>query len=527
MSYSDDIASLSRKPTYICRLYLDSTISGGTEEFITLGEIPSTEGYLPCVNRIDWVAARAAIEGGLGYFGIPVIHATDFNYGSKGTFFGKLIASNDYFLNRICEIYVGYWSHGETFNLSNFQKRTYFIKTIKGPNNKGAVSIELSDALSRLNDSQVPAATEGELDASITDSQTGSVDITDNAGFSASGGYALIDDEIVAYSGITGGDSITISSRGQGGTTAEAHDADAPVRVIYQDNGNVVDVIRTLIENETEIDHASYIPDADWNTQRDDFLASDTVDLWVIEPTKASEIIEKLAEQTYLNIWWDDAAQEIKLKAIGPSLASIGAWNDADNILDGKVIVKRDNKKIISEVWIYFGKIDKVKGNDPKNFDSVYKKSNADIETGLGEPRIKKIFADSVPNTGTGTAAKIAGRLIGQNNKPLEIQLLVDAKDSGINVGDAITIQTSLLQDKEGDPTPVIMRVYEKKPRDNNRYQYKLIRSGQDAGDRYARIGPDTLNDYTSESTTNQDNYGFISDNDPDMSNGDDPYLIL
>ena len=44
---------------------------------------------------------------------------------------------------------------------------------------------------------------------------------------------------------------------------------------------------------------------------------------------------------------------------------------------------------------------------------------------------------------------------------------------------------------------------------------------------RYAVIGPDTLNDYTSESDANKAAYAFIADSVTlKMSNGDDPYLI-
>jgi len=342
----------------------------------------------------------------------------------------------------------------------------------------------------------------------------------------------MIGSEIVAYSGVTGGDSITISTRGQGGTDAEAHDATDPVRNIYQAAGNVIDEIRTLIEDFTDIDHATYIDDTAWNTERDTFLASESVELWVTEPTSVDKIIDKLANQSYLNMWWDDENQDIRVKALGPSLTSILTWTDEDNILDAKISIKRDQRQVLTGVWIYYGKLDKTGSNSAQNFDSIYINEDTGLQTALGEEKIKKLYADYLPNTGSATASKISGRLIEQNRLPIEISLYVDAKDSAVQVGDAITLVTSILQDVDGYSDPVICRVIERAEKENNRYFYKLIKTGQEATDRYKWIsntiaGVDDLGDYTTESIANQNKYAFICDTDDEMSNGDDPYLIL
>ena len=525
MTYSAGISALSRKKTVIVKLNLDSETY-----WITLGDIPYDQGYKPCVNDIEWIPTRAAVSGGLGYFGEIVIRAKDFPFnqdGAQGSYFGRMIADNTYYLNRLIDVYVGFYEFGDTFNLSNFQKRTYFLKRIDGPDDRGRVSFYASDVISRLKEAEVPVATDGNLNASITDSTTGTINITDNTGFSNTGGYATIDDEIVSYTGTSGSDSITGVVRAQGGTKAESHDANAPVRDIYNNNANVVDVIRDIIEDFSDIDHATYLPDADWNTEKSTYLASETVDLWVTEPTSLDKVISQLAMESFINVWWDDANQEIKLQALGPSLSSSVTWTDDDNILDQRITIKRDQKKILTTIYYFFNKIDKTGGNDANNFENVYLNSRTSLETALGEERIKKIYAETIPSAGGGTAAKVTGRIIDQNEIPIEFTCLVDAKDSTVDIGDAVTIETDLIQDSVGGRLPTIMRVIEKAERDNNQYHYKLIKTGQETGDRYAVIGPNTLNDYASESTSNRDNYGFISDNDPDMSNGDDPYLIL
>jgi hypothetical protein len=527
MTYSSDIAKLARHKCTVAKMTLD----GGTI-YLVNGDIPPTLGaYYNCVENVSVIPSRAAEAGGIGYFGDITIKARDFQYNqddpSAGTYFGRVIADNTYYLNRIVDIYAGYYKHEETFNLSNFQKRTYFLKQIDGPDNNGLVIFKASDVMSRLKESECPAATNGSLNASITNSQTGTINITDNTGFTAGGGYAIVNDEILQYSSTSGGDSIVVSTRGVGGTTADAHDSGDAIRHIERFNANVVNVIRDIIEDFTDIDHATYLPDTDWNTQRDTFLSSETVDYWVIEPTPCDKLIDKLCKDCYVNVWWDDANQEIKLQALGPSIAPSITWTDEANILDAQIKIKRDQRKILTAVWYFYGKIDQAGSDSANNYESIYINIDSSLQTSLGEEKVKKIFSNTVPSSGTGTATKVSGRLIDQFKIPVEFSCYVDAKDSTADVGDGITISTSLIQDSNGSPLPTIMRIIEKAESDNDRYFYKMIKTGQETGDRYAVIGPNTLNDYTSESQANQDAYGFISNNTPEMSNADDPYLIL
>lgn len=528
MTYNDGLNSLSRSETYIVKMNLDTLIVSG--DYITHGEIPSGEDFYPCVTSVDWIPSRAESEGGIGYFGEVVIKAKDFPWeqgNGQGSFFGRMIANNPYYLNRKVDIYVGFYQKGDTFSLSNFQKRTYFLKRIDGPDEKGNVKIYASDVVSRLKEAEVPKVTEGVLNENITDTVTAvDIDITDTTGFDSGGGYAIIEDEIINYSAVVDSTDIVLSGRGYGGTVGAAHSIGDPVRNIYRASGNVVDVIRDIIEDFTDIDHASYINDTDWNSERDGPLASETVEIWITEPTPCDEVIDKLCKQSYINVWWDDAAQELKLKAIGPTLSPVATWTDDGEILDARVRLKRDQKKILTSVWLYYGKRDQTRGNEAENFDYVYVRTDTFLETSLGEAKVKKVFADTLPDTASGTASKVTSRLITQNKVPIEFSCHVDAVNSTIEVGDAITILSDLIQGTDGQPDPTIMRVIEKAQKPNNRYFYKLIKTGQEAGSRYALISDGTLGDYLTATEEERNTYGWICDTDLEMSNGDDPYII-
>lgn len=531
MAFSDDIAKLSRSESILIKLNLDNPVAGG--DWISMGNTPPNSGnsIYPCVQDIKWVPARATADGGLGYFADLVITAQDFlwNQGdeSQGTFFGRMIGANPYTLNRIIRMYVGYYEIGDVYNLSNYEIREYFIKRIDGPTDKGIVKIYASDAVSRMTESEIPAATSGNLNASLTDVATGSTNIVDNTGFSALGGYATIDDEIVAYSGITGGDSITISARAQGGTVAEEHDADAPVRNIYQYSGNVVNAIRDIIINHTDIDHGTYLPDTLWNAQRDNFLASEDAEIWITEPENVGDVIDDLCKEFFINVWWDDVARAIQLQALGPSLTGSISWTQEEHLLDMSIKIKREQKKVLTQVWYYHGKINQVEDADAENLERIEISINNTTETALGEERIEKIFSKYVPSGGSGTASKVGTRLLDQYAIPIEMTVHVDVKDSEVNLGDAISIETDLIQGSDGIRLPTVMRVIEKQKKKDSIFMYKLVKTGQESGTQYRVIAPNTMNDYTAESTENQAKYAFIADNDNEMSNGDDPTLIL
>jgi len=529
MTYQANRDALSREPLNIVELGLDTTITEGGTEYVSDGYTPIGQHFWPCIKSIEWVPTRASKDGGLGYFGQIVVKCEDFDWpNGEGSYFGRLLASNPYTLNRQLKAHVGYFSPGDAFSFSDFQERRYFIKKVSGPDHNRIVRFEASDVLSQLKESQIPAASYGNLASSLTNSATGTINIGNNEGFDASGGRAIIGDELILYSGLSGADSIVVTSRGIGGTESESHDAGDPVRNIYYFSGNSVDCIREIIESYSEIDHASYIPDSDWNTERDDFLSSENVEVWVTEPTELDKVIDKIGKQTYTNVWWDDAAQEIKLKAIGPTLTSATAWNDDENILDDKVTIKRDQREIITQVWVYYGKRNQTGSDDADNYKELYIKVDAEAETGLGQPKIKKIFADYLPANASATASKIASRITSQNATPLEFILSVDARDSDLDVGDPVDITTDLYQGTDGLPQAVKLRVVEKAQALNNRYKYKMVFSGVEQGNRYPVIAPNTVVDYDSETIANQNKYGWIADALEKVGAADDdPYLIL
>lgn len=94
--------------------------------------------------------------------------------------------------------------------------------------------------------------------------------------------YLVIDDEIVRYTGISGND-ITGISRGQFGTIAASHDADASVTSQYYLNGNAIDLaLKVMLSNRGNTAYEVEVPAVNFNQvaptefRANSFLVSNT-----------------------------------------------------------------------------------------------------------------------------------------------------------------------------------------------------------------------------------------------------------
>jgi len=529
MSYATDATKSFREPLNIVRLDLDTKISG-TYEYICDGISPPNDPPIySCIKSIEWVPTRTSQDGGLGYLGEVVITAQDFPwFDNVGTYFGRLLANNPIFLNRKVKIYSGFLSRGDTFSLSNFQERDYFIKDIVGPDNKGYVKIKAFDILSQTKEDTIPRSSNGYLGAALAAGTTNtSIDVGNNDGFQSSG-YAIINDEIVSYTSSATPNHITLGSRGQGGTTAAAHDSGDSIKHIEYYSGNITTIVENILTDHTDISVATYVDGTQFDDEETNHLSGETVEVWVTEPTTVDKVLDTICKQTFCMLFWNDVSQKIKIKAIGPTLTNAVEWNDDYHILEGSASAKRPQKEIYSQCWVYYGKRDKTKGDsDVQNYKSLYILVDSDIESSLGKPNIKRMFCPDLPDNASGTASKISSRFIKQRSNPVEFTFEVDTKDqSDLEVGDLALITTDLMQGTDGLPAPINMRVIEKRALKNNRWRYKTVFTGTEAGSRYADIPPNTVADYTSASQSEKDTYGFIADTDDEMSNGDNPYLI-
>lgn len=535
MAHADEIAKLARQPFTIIKLELDNTISDGGAEYHCHGRSPLGQLFYSSIpeNGFDPTPTRMAVGSGLGFRGTVRVTFDDFAFGGAGTYFGRLLAANPYYLDRLIKVYDGFYD-GVTFDWANFKERLYFIKKIDGPDSKGKVTIQAADLLTLLDEdqAQTPTTPNAKLASTLAIGATGTINIGDNTDFSASGGIAQINDEFVAYSGVSGGTSIVITARAQYGTEAEEHDADDAVSPCYSYSAqNVVDVIYDLIDQFSPIDVSTYINLTGWEAERDNYLVGDSVTGIVPAGTPIKDKIEKLCQQAMASVWWDDEDQEIKIKAVGPSITPSANLNKDQHILDKGEQPKRDPSKAITEVWVYYGRKNHAKDEEkPSNYSALYVTPDADATAGHGKRKIHTIFAEDIPASGTSTVNKISARLLSQfaqGENTYKFQL--DVKDSGVKTGQLVDITTDTIQGVDGLPTTNSFLVLERDRIGPTVYQYTAQSTGFTTGAPYRLIAPNSLaSDYTAASAAQRAKYAFVADTvSEEFSNGDPAHLIL
>ena len=528
MSYETDARSPTRQALTIVELDLDNPISDAGIERFCDGDVPLAQRFEPFLEKVDYAPTR--LQAGLGQRATVTVTLRDFaHYSGRGTYFGRLFGANPYYIGRPLRIYRGF--QHSSFSLSNMKTQLYFIRKVEGPDEKGTVKITAADALMLLDGKNAvwPPRTNGVLASALTSSATGSINIGDNTNITNTS-YVMIDSEICAVSAVTGSTNITLSSRGAFGTTAVAHDAGAPVRRIsHATSTNVVDRIYDLIANRSPIDEATYINWTDWQYQRDTYLALEVVNGTILEPTPVKDSINDLAKQFNIAVFWDDEDQRIRLLALGPTLTSPTKINTENHILDTGHTVVRDQTKAVSQVWVWFGKVDQSKGDEVTNYASCYLYQDPEVESasGIGQSAIEVIFASQLGPSGTASASKTASRISGQLRTGLvEFPFRLDVADATLKVGDSVELTTECYQGEDGANVPVNCIITER-VRKETWVEYVAQVTGVEVGNRYGVIAPNSMADYTSATTADRNKYAFISNDSGLMSNGDAGSLIL
>ena len=177
------------------------------------GNLPKGVNMFPCIMGIPDLAPVKAPAYGVGDLGKVVITYQDFPHNdigvdksvadrtydaeSQGTFFGKRLARNPYYIGRELRVRTGFITN--PFDWANFQNRTYVIEKIEGPDYKGRVKVTAYDRLVLANDknAQCPVLTDGVLAANIVAGASSCTISGDETQYPTGGGTIRIGDDII------------------------------------------------------------------------------------------------------------------------------------------------------------------------------------------------------------------------------------------------------------------------------------------------------------------------------------------
>lgn len=390
----------------------------------------------------------------------------------QGTFWSKWLARNPYHSRYTLRVLDGY--RGQL--PSEMQSRTYLVDRINGPDANGAVTITAKDPLRLADDKRTrfPPPSDIALVDAIDSTQTSGVEVscaeselTADYGNTGSTRYLRFGDEILSYTGYTGGpDTFTLTgvTRAAVGTTGEEHDiADNGQRVGRYESMPVWEIAADLLLNYTALDPA-FIDLEQWAEEGNAYLTPFSLTGTVAEPTAVSELLAELTEQCPFYIWWDERQQLIPLRVVRPPIGeAVKAINDNQHILAGSQQLREDPTQRISRIYLYFKQRDPTRPlNDVGNYRQVRLRIDADAESESehGEVRVKQIFSRWLTSAGQAihTTVRILARLRDQ------VQFLtfeVHAKDRDIKTADVVEVSTRVVVDDTGEVATGRWQVFE------------------------------------------------------------------
>lgn len=414
----------------------------------------------------------------------PFLADRGFNPMNRGTWWGKWIARNPYYNNRVIRVREGY--RGQ--DLNEMVTRTYLMERIEGPDSNGRVTISAKDILRLADDdkAQAPKPSTGELmidygkDDAITMLRVTRADAADYP----ANGTVRINRELLTYTTVTtiGPDEIRLNgiTRATDGTEARGHKAGDRVQWCLRYTNVRVDALAyewlvTYAGIPTE-----YIDYPAW--QAEAALWLDQFDLTgiITEPTGITKLLGEISEQCLFHIWWDERAQKIRFEALKPPLFDdVPEINDDKNIVADSVKIKDDPSSRASQVWVFWGQRDPTERLDnDANYQRIRVRSDleAEMPTQYDDQRIRKIYSRWLHSEGQ--VINVSTRLLNRyRDTPKIITLDLDAKDRALWTGDLVDVTTRGLTDFTGLPARTrcqIMSAEEIDPGHRVRYEIEI-----------------------------------------------------
>jgi len=443
----------------------------------------------------------------------------------RGTFFGKLIARQPYYVGKALRVKYGYV--GEA--LADMRTASYVISEWSGPDADGKVTIVAKDILDLADNAKsiAPAPSRGKLLAAISDTATSLTVTPATVGDEyAAAGRLNVGREVMTYT--RAGDVFTITARGVDGSEATSHSINDTVQEsLRYELERSCDVIRDLLVNYAGVDPA-FIDLPTWQAENDRWLASVKLTATITKPEGVALLIGEISQHGFF-VWWDEIAQQIRFRANRPLEPADAPYpvSDAANLITGKTQITMGEDQRISAMYFWHGVIDPTEGaNQSRNYKKLVI-ATVD-ENPYGQEAIKTIYSRWFGETGDdAAAASIAKRLLNRYSiTPKIISGVLDVKDrTQVQLGGVLEMTTYLLQDATGATLPEQLQVNYVEEKDN-RITFRA--ESYTFTNRYGLVTESARPDYGA-STVAQRRVGtyLVDATTLRFANGDLPYVLF
>lgn len=340
----------------------------------------------------------------------------DYDPFKRGTFWGKFRARQPYVRGRPLRLIRGY----EGQPLAEMETRHYVIDSFDGPRPDGTFSIVAKDVLKLASDdrAQCPKLSNGRLNAGISNA-SGSFTLAPsgvgNLEYPASGFLNLSGKEIVAFT--RSGDTVTLTQRGQWGTTAVAHSAGGRAQVCkHYDGVDPAEIYADLLTNYAGVS-SGFIPLAAWLTLTAAYLGNVYTTL-IAEPTGVETLCNELIEQSCFVTGWDDETQTVALDVLRNVLPDAQKF-DERNCLRGSLRTREQPDTRLSQAIVYFGMRNPLEAVDsPDNYQCTQLTAALESEGYYGSAAIKVIYSRWIHFAGRELAERLGEIIVARFKDP-------------------------------------------------------------------------------------------------------------
>lgn len=434
----------------------------------------------------------------------------DYDPLEQGTFASKWRARNPYYMHREIVYESGYLVDGQ---LVDSISRAFFITGFSGPDSSGRFQFDAKDVLTfAQNDkAKAPFASKGKLDGDITDVAASATLTPAGIGdeeYPAGTFKVRIGKEVIEVSRSAASDVLSLDTRGTDGTDPEEHGEGDTVQLCLEyTSQKPQDILYDLLLNYAGIPDA-FLDKAQWDAEQLNYLPN-LYSTIITEPTGVSKLVSEMCEQMYFTTWFDERDSLVKMRAVRPAEGdAVYELNDESNLLEDSIRWKDKASELITQVWVYYGRINAAeKLDETSNYAVLDVIASPDSEGADRNniSRVKTIFSRWIPSTGGGTAIDLGNRILARYaSAPRECTFTLDAKDRELWLADFVRLTNRLRTDFYGNPVPVSMQVYgAQEAVAGSHFTYKAqeyveaLTDGNDVNDPNIRnivIAADTLN---------------------------------
>jgi len=446
-----------------------------------------------------------------------------YNPADRMSFWTKFKARNPNYAGRALRIVDGHIDDVGAFVAD--RTRHYIMQEINGPDDNGYVTIEAADILKLADNNRAvaPATSRGFLSAAMAVDATSCTLLPAGVGSEyAASGWAVIGSEIVEFT--RSGDVLALV-RGQRGTVAAGHSVNDTVQQTYSvRRQRIDDVLYDLLVNYANVPTA-FIPFVDWQAE----VTRWAPNLELTADICKSEGVAKLIGELMVlgvSIWWDDVAQEIKLRINRPEDAvNVADISDRNQILS--ISQKDRNDKRLSRVQFACVQIDPTKALNKDNFlqTRLFIDANAEIQFNYGDVKTRDIYCRWLNHGAEGIVRVLSKRLLNRfNRQPIEYVIEVDASDT-VDLVNVLRLSSRVAADEAGKPLAQLMQVIQV---DDVKVGHKVRITAQkfQFDGRYAYFTENTRPVYDSSTDAQKARGAYWSDGTNLFSDGTGPYVF-